>query len=379
MTLIRIYRALLSTVAAALLALALPSCSDKGDEPQPEEQLYYAGFYLSVGEINGESNSSTHSRSEAASRAPSDGLYLPGEGVENYIDLTRNDRLRIALYDLDTNAFIAEIKGFDITPVESYDSSKRYYLKGATTADISSGRFKILVLANWPDYPAELTLDNVWAQKFDFDGSLPTKDNPIPLYGIKAVSVTGGIEPGVPVNLGTIHLLRALAKIEVIIENQTGKPWTLSKLELTNYNDKGFCAPRGIDSQNQYVTGSWNTDYVGFVSIPDDAAHPGPLKFEPADDNRYILYVPEYNNSRNDTPQAEIAINFAESLLPDRKIVIRASNAERLNFHRNVWYRVTVKKRNETSDVSVIVDVIPYAVVELDPIFGIDIPETAKR
>lgn len=354
----RLHTYFIATVGLLLTVLSA-ACSNAGpDEPVSPGKLYQAGFYVSVGQVDDKA---------FESRAP-EGEYDGGSGYENYIDLTDNSKLRVVLYDLSDN-YLGEITDFTITPLESYKSSKRYYLNGNTDVDISSGKFKVLVLANWPSYPRELTLANVWDVRYLYNSAPLSSDNLIPLFGIKAINIAG-VQPGVAANLGTIHLLRALAKIEVILDDDSDF-WHFSTLKLTHYNDGGYCAPTGISNQNQYVTDSWATDYVGYTSIPSDVTVKEGLDFVPAGDNRYVLYVPEYNNSHAGTPEAEIRIDFKESILGERAIVIRDSKGKRLDFNRNVWYKVTINKKDEQTEVDVTVDVIPYAVVDLDPIFGI--------
>ncbi len=352
----------LLAIVSLLLSVVSAACSaTHQEEPALPGALYQAGFYLSVGQVDDASGS----------RAPA-GDYDPGSGYENYIDLSDNSNMRVVLYDLSDN-FLGEITDFTITPLESYESSKRYYLNGTTDVDISSGKFKVLVLANWPSYPQQLSLANIWKVQYQYNSAPLSDSNLIPLFGIKAISIAG-VEPGVAANLGTIHLLRALAKIEVILDDDSDF-WHFSKLKLTHYNDRGYCAPTGISNQNQYVTDSWATDYVGYTSIPSDAKVNEGLDFVPAGNNTFVLYVPEYNNSRAGTPEAEIRIDFKESILGERSIVIRDSAGRRLDFNRNVWYKVKINKKDEQTEADITVDVIPYAVVDLDPIFGVCIDE----
>ncbi len=357
---------LLLAAVSLLLAAVSAACSDTQREepvPAPPGTLYKAAFELSVGEVG------------SRSRTP-DGSYDPGSGIENYIDLTSNDRLRVVLYDLAGN-LQGEVTDFTITPLESYDSSKRYYLEGTTDVDISSGKFKVMVLANWPSYPSDLRLSTVWEQAFDFTPGIPTVDKPIPLYGIKDVQINP-ILPGVVTNLGTIHLLRALAKIEVIFDDSTDY-WHISKLELTDYNTRGFCAP-AVASQSEYVKDNWGLDYVGRPFIPAVTNRGTDIPFEKIDDRHYMLYVPEYYNTRNDTPEARIRVDFAESPLGERYISFKDPVYNTTtDLMRNIWYKITIKKKAENSDVTFEVDVLPYTVCELDPIFGITKPTTTAK
>ena len=58
--------------------------------------------------------------------------------------------------------------------------------------------------------------------------------------------------PGMLTHLGTVHLLRAMAKVEVSCKTSG---WTLEKVELLRYNATGYCAPSGVYSQDDYVKG----------------------------------------------------------------------------------------------------------------------------
>lgn len=361
-----------------LTASGLSSCRQNDEpDPTPIEHTYRFGFYLSVGEIN----------DNTISRAPTDGgEYNPGEGYENYINLADQD-IKVALYNTD-NTFLADISDYVIIPVDSYNSSKRYYIQGTTKSDISSGKFKILVLANWKTYPTELSLDNIWAQTYQYAGPVLSKDNTIPLFGIKECSLTG-VEYDKVLKLGTIHLLRSMAKIEIILKNGTiqedtdGTPlpeneyWHFKYLRLSHYNKSGFCAPTGIDSEDGYKKDSWTNDYVPFVSIPSNVSVGTDLDFEPAGKNHWIVYVPEYKNQGSSNP-AVVNFDIAESDRGPYSITFKdPDDATKVaDFKRNVWYRVTIYKNKE--DDEYVVDVIPYKLVDLEPIFGLDPEENSE-
>lgn len=343
------------------MVLALTSCS-KSDSPAPIQDEVQMSLTLSVGEVSGD-----------GTRAPSDGEYNPGDAWENYIDVFKPGNVRVVLLNPD-KSYLGELTDFIITPVYTGDVSKRYTLTASTKLDLSSGKFKVMVLANWPSYPeGDLTLDKVWAQEFTYQPDMPNQEHPIPLYGIKDIALDN-IEYDIPVSLGRIHLLRAVAKIEVILKGSGGEDipeddWTFDKLQLTHYNNKGFCAPE-VSSEDEYVKGNWLDDYVSEVSIPADPEPEESLEFTPVGDNRYVVYIPEYKNQGAGTNAAKILVKIADSIFPEKEITIIDNRYQPLDFHRNVWYRITINKKFEAS-----VDVIPYAVVDLDPIFGVN-PKT---
>lgn len=358
-------------VAIAAAAL-LHACSGTGGEPElPAGTVYTTGFYLTIGDIASEPPATA---SQAPSRTPQ-GEYNPGEGIENYIDLLGHD-IRFVLLD-NANNFLGNLLPETITPMETWDSSKRYYVEATTTADLSGGRFKIMVAANWGSYPTAMTPSDAWKARYNFAGGTISKEQPIPLYGIREFAIDN-MQPDVTVNIGTIHLLRALAKIEVIIKGEdatTMDHFTIGSLKLSNYNDGGYCAPYGVDRQDQYVKDQWSQDYVQHTSIPSDIHQLGAIDFlaVAGKTGHYVLYVPEYDNS-DITRRATIDLTVADEMDSYSKsftIWDPDAPAVATNFLRNVWYRLTVTVRRKLQDPIVEVDVIPYKTVDLDPIFGL--------
>lgn len=371
---------ILARLLPMLLALAMSSCGDNSEPALPPSTADYSfSFYISMGDA----------AEEGETRAPADGTYHPGQGFENFINLAASD-VRVILYDTD-NKLISEVTEFVVMPVESYQSSKRWYLRGTTKSDLSSGRFKIAVLANWGTYPAALTLADVWQQTYTYKGPQLSENNTIPLYGIKECAV-GPVEADTEIKIGTIHLLRALAKIEVILKNGKSEDdteehplpendfWHFKYLKLSHYNKSGFNAPTDVDSEDEYVKNAWGDDYVTNLSIPKDVERGTDLDFVPTTTNHWVVYVPEYNNNAatNAVPQATINFEFAESgTAAPHPVTISDSQGKPLDFKRNVWYRLTIYKHKEQSEL--VVDVMPFKNVKLDPIFGLDTEETKKE
>ena len=356
-------------LAALLLAMvcALVSCSENGDEPVAEAQRYYAGFYLTVGDVG-------------ASRAtPTDGTYDPGSGYENYIDLTT---VRLLLFSNDgTDAYLGEMTEFDIRPLSSGLGSKRYKLEASTTHDISSGKFKIMILANWPNHGVRIRdKEAVFSHEYQYKSSTLSASNLIPLYGIKAVNIDGGIRENESVNLGDIHLLRAMAKIEVIYEDDPDNVWPMTPT-LVGHNDRGFCAPTGVMNEEEYVKHSYDEDYVDYVSIPADAtAQMAEMDFiEVTPGKDWVAYVPEYNNQTE--AHTYIKINFPDATLADGTVPEGTPNPiapGRVDFklggsyydiRRNYWYKIRVTRKNDAIESTV--DVLPYTVINLDPTHGL--------
>lgn len=343
-------------LAAIILSLVNVGCIyDDEPAPAPEGPEYTAGFYVTVEDGN------------STSRA---GEYDEGSGFENYIDLSGSD-VRVVLYDT-SNKYISTLSELTITKVAEYSSGNRYYISGTTTSDISSGVFKIMFLANWGKYPDLTDIEKVWAQQYTFSNTWKLSPSYlIPLYGIKDIEITGGIQANVAANLGEIKLIRAMAKIEVNLNVADG--FTLEKLQLTHYNTRGYCTPDKADSEDDYYHGSWDKDYTAYVNIPTGTTAETGLDFVKVSDSKWILYVPEYSNTTSGIEKAQIAISFQESFFKQTDYLdfLHPTTSAVMDIYRNYWYRFNITKKPENSELDVIVDVIPYTAVELEPGFGI--------
>lgn len=388
-----IIRSAAALLMVAILAVIASACASRddlggGDTPVPpaQEVEYQAGFFLTV------SNQADPSAQTASSRTPDDGHYDPGEGWENHIDLT-NRNLRVIILDAD-NRFVRELRDFDIVPYAETPGSKTYHLHCRIAADQKwEPNFKFMVLANWPSYPVAgtdpsasdsplsftsgydfaLPSNPLWTSVYPYNPEPLSATNLIPLYGVK--TCTEELVEGHYVSLGTLHLLRALAKVEVVIkDNDLG--WEFETLQLTRHNTTGLCAPTGVLREEDYVKGSYAEDYLSQPFLPEGVtASDTPVDFLPTDDpDRWCLYVPEYVNAAAGATPARIRVKFRNSYFGEQFIDFRFYDRDGRPYFdllRNNLYRFTITKRSESHDFELEVHVKPYGQVELRPGFGL--------
>ena len=327
-------------------------------------------------------------------RATAEG-YEDGETDENYIDIAGGN-YRIYFFDAD-NKFIA---GFDPSGFISADGSdyRQYNVLGkAPDALVKHSSFKMVVLANWPKYPEDdtnITLtaekttiadicDASWAQ-YDclMDGNEtnptsvaldPDAGRLMPFYGVHEYSnVT--FKPGVATILSEpVTLLRAMAKVEVILQTDDYFDLSFSSLKINRYNAKGYCAPKDVFHQDSYDhNGNWESDYTRTLHLVGDQNDSeakelsfrcvrrwdeGGKRYE-----KWTAYLPEYQNigvgdayssikAKFDNVQAEpYTILFANY---DNNGQADNSNGNRLNIERNNIYRFTITVRDRKLMVNV--------------------------
>lgn len=319
-------------------------------------------------------------------RAVADG-YEEGEVYENYIDAA-NGNYRIYFFDAD-NKLIARFDPEAFILMAENDKYVEYSVLGEVPEALAehSDFFKMVVLANWPQYDdanmkaEETTIADIcnatWAQ---FDCLTDGKTNPtaialnpfaadpserklMPFYGVHEYSnVT--FKPGVATILDEpVTLLRAMAKVEVILETDDYFDLSFSSLKINRYNAKGYCAPKDVFKQSDYDhNGSYEDDYIHTLHLVGDAndENEKELSFRKVnrwdeDGKRYekwTAYLPEYQNIGADNAYSSIKAKFDIQLADDTPHTIyfanysggKADNSDgsRLNIERNNIYRFKV-------------------------------------
>lgn len=318
-------------------------------------------------------------------RAVADG-YEEGEVYENYIDAA-NGNYRIYFFDAE-NKLIARFDPEAFILMAEDDKYVEYSVLGEVPEALAehSDFFKMVVLANWPQYNDTVEEDVTtiadlcdadWAQ---FDCLTDGKTNPtaialnpfaadpserklMPFYGVHEYSnVT--FKPGVATILDEpVTLLRAMAKVEVILETDDYFDLSFSSLKINRYNAKGYCAPKDVFKQSDYDhNGSYDDDYVQTLHLVGDAndANEKELSFRKVnrwdeDGKRYekwTAYLPEYQNIGADNAYSSIKAKFNIQLADDTPHTIYFanysggksdnSNGNRLNIERNNIYRFQV-------------------------------------
>ena len=321
------------------------------------------------------------------SRAPGylgDG-YDRGAGYENYIDIKNRDFMFL-FFDND-DRYLGVLTSTNVYMIESSTSSKTYSVRGKVARNVAQARtVKVMALANWnhayPDVESltnNTTITDVSRSIYSFsaDKMLPSSDNPIPLFGITN-PVTLRFDELNHTDIGTIHLLRAYAKIEVCPAADTNA--LIESVTLTRYNTTGYRAPLDVTCQDDYVHGAYSDDYLSSLYIPDDVQVAENLPFAAAADGSFIAYVPEYINTAGSPAKLIVRFEGLESE-PDDVVEFKYYQApagqpslqgKPFDLMRNYWYRFNIKK---VRNIEVEVIVVPYAETVLNPDFGIVAPE----
>ncbi len=330
--------------------------------------------------------------------------YEDGTGYENYIRLTEVEGgtgsgigwltdYRIYFFDPSNDRWIGSLS--DLNIIEKVGSDYTVYNILGETAYISaseSGPMKVVMVANWMSYPnysgsgsSSYTLSSLcnstkYDALVDSEGQalLPSPENGlIPFYGIcEFDNVT--FEAGKRTTLDEdISLLRAMAKIEVVLENEDQ---SFSDVTLHGYNTQGYCAPSGVESQNDYVHNDWDTGYVSTLHLVNTKSGQGVndtdatgktmefVKTQEGNDTQnetWVAYVPEYLNTGTDEDYCHIEVKLSsqsEDAEPYRIYFADYSNGvtdnameNRFDIQRNNLYRFYVKFNEREDNITVTV------------------------
>ena len=214
-----------------------------------------------------------------------------------------------------------------------------------------------MVLANCSVDPSDITGTTtintlLEAATFNFNG------NPslIPMWGVLEVTPDDKVlmhENGFPNPLPDIYLLRAMAKVEVIMKDTEH---AITSIAVENYNTTGYCVPTGYgtatDTRNLVrndvfrATSNINSGASSFI------ANESVVTENDKTYKCYTIYVPEYKNMEGTSAVANpsrIAIQV------DGKTYYiyygTAGKETEWNIVRNHIYRYTITAVNTAVDV----------------------------
>lgn len=352
---------------------------------------------------NGGDSSTKQLRINVMLPAMSRAEYQFGNTYENTINLAGND-YRLLLFTEDTNTLVCSFSPLEVQyELLNYLSFQVCTITADVAEEITAYKnLRVVMLANWRDYPilerGKTTIDDLAgyandavstakATTFDASEQLIAKEgNYIPLFGIKECKNINWLAGSIA-QLGELWMLRSVAKIEVKSVNNLPP---IESVELTRYNDKGTCAPRGVYSEKDYVGGTDRYKPLDYVTLPGDKNDSGlknyKLSVQNEDDGTFVVYVPEYQIlSDYSKPQQPVAdrpvlnIRFqgvTETYQLEFKYLNEASasanDAEEGDYFdivRNFIYRYNVSLTGNGLEWDV--DVLPYTAVELKPNFGL--------
>ena len=200
----------------------------------------------------------------------------PGDAYENAINA---DQLQIKVCDKDGN-IIGDVQ--DVRVIENQITGT-WEKAGALLKKAN----KIMVFANCGT--DNVTLDNISSLAFRVD---QTKQY-IPMWGV--TTLTKDLVVGKQNNLGTIDLLRSLAKVKVkMADGMKARGYALGSITFNNYNTEGFTLPLTYNT-------SKNTKEIlfsGSLNAKPSWSQSVTMTNTTTDEESIMLYIPESMTTR---------------------------------------------------------------------------------
>lgn len=201
---------------------------------------------------------------------------------------------------------------------------------------------KIMVFANCGTY--NVTQDNISSLAFRVD---QTKQY-IPMWGV--TTLTKYLVVGKQNNLGTIDLLRSLAKVKVkMADGMKARGYALGSITFNNYNIEGYTLPLTYNT-------SKNTKEIlfsGSLNAKPSWSQSVTMTNTTTDEESIMLYIPEYDNKAAAADKkASITLNLKCDGTDDGTYTLQFCNyvdgvadpSTLYNIQRNHYYEYTVNK-----------------------------------
>lgn len=273
-----------------ILVLALgffTSCNNEADETAGNKKTRTVVFRLAVDDAVG---------SRAQGDWSTNDNPVVGTGIENRIDLKG---IRVAIYSINEDGTVGSRVGvadnllyWSVNENSNTKDPIEYQLVGdiSDVALEDNKSYRFMVYANFPN-----TTNNQFGLE-DID----VNEGYIPMWGVVTHEVKGTeLE-----ELGTIDLLRAAAKVEVLLsETMINEGYTLENAKISNYSKTGNTLPIGWNK----VSKTKDLDQEDCMNFVHDHAINLPMVKV---NNSYVIYLPEYNNVHTSTNKATISLDI---------------------------------------------------------------------
>ena len=265
--------------------------------------------------------------------------YDPKDDGTAYENAINTEQLQIKVCD-ENGTIIGDVENV-IAINNGTDTNPDYSITGTweNAADKLSKAKKIMVFANCGT--SIVTPGNI--QNLAFARSATTQY--IPMWGV--TTLTNELVVGKSNNLGTIDLLRSLAKVKVkLADGMKARNYSLGALQLNNYNTSGYTLPLTYNTVA-------STAAIRFGnSLHDNSSWAQSITMTNNGDESIMLYIPEYDNINAATDRkATISLQLMRDGEEEGNYTLHFCNytpegapdaASTYNIQRNHYYEYTV-------------------------------------
>lgn len=270
--------------------------------------------------------------------------YDPKDDGTAYENAINTEQLQIKVCD-ENGTIIGDVENV-IAINNGTDTNPDYSITGTweNAADKLSKAKKIMVFANCGT--SIVTPGNI--QNLAFARSATTQY--IPMWGV--TTLTNELVVGKSNNLGTIDMLRSLAKVKVkLADGMKSRKYSLGAMQLNNYNTSGYTLPLTYNTVA-------STAAIRFGnSLHANSSWAQSITMTNNDDESIMLYIPEYDNINAATDRkATISLQLMRDGEEEGNYTLHFCNytpegapdaASTYNIQRNHYYEYTVGRTDD--------------------------------
>lgn len=209
--------------------------------------------------------------------------YDPKDDGTAYENAINTEQLQIKVCD-ENGTIIGDVENV-IAINNGTDTNPDYSITGTweNAADKLSKAKKIMVFANCGT--SIVTPGNI--QNLAFTRASTTQY--IPMWGV--TTLTNELVVGKSNNLGTIDMLRSLAKVKVkLADGMKARNYSLGAMQLNNYNTSGYSLPMTYNTVASTAAIRFDN------SLHANSSWAQSIAMTNNDDESIMLYIPEYDN-----------------------------------------------------------------------------------
>lgn len=363
-------RAIMATLLSATLLLA--GCvTERGDEPCADGNAVFVSFSVVTPKPV---PSAGGSRADGTWGDPYD--KDKGNAFDNAIN---NSQLRVYITDNNCKEVKATVSNFLMGGKTETDDGIQYdYVGIISSTQISAlqelGIGKLHVVAN---AGGDVNILSANPPTFTLSGKPGNGFSAIPMWGVRGDIDFSGIKGGERINAGTVYLLRAMAKVEIIIDPDDADSNGLTAIKeakLNRYNSTGYLQPNDWNTvkETKEITRTTRSYAPETQDLTIQSAETG-------GDRTLTFYLPECDNKTTD--ELTIGLKLATDMGRDITETLylcqysdgKPNKTQPFNITRNHIYRYIIR-RNAT-EIKVTAVLLDYQSVDLNPGFGIEVPE----
>ena len=270
--------------------------------------------------------------------------YDPKDDGTAYENAINTEQLQIKVCD-ENGTIIGNVDNV-IAINNGTDTNPDYSITGTweNAADKLSKAKKIMVFANCGT--SIVTPGNI--QNLAFARSATTQY--IPMWGV--TTLTNELVVGKSNNLGTIDMLRSLAKVKVrLADGMKARNYSLGALQLNNYNTSGYTLPLTYNTAASTAAIRFGNSLHANSSWAQSIAMTGNA------DESIMLYIPEYDNINAAADRkATISLQLMRDGEEEGNYTLHFCNytpegapdaASTYNIQRNHYYEYTVGRTDD--------------------------------